>query len=587
MFNMQKKPFSAPMKRYATLSFDPLSLISGYPMEKKFMQEHHLNAPVWFERVKGKFYEKLALPNGISSISSKSFIMIYQSIYLVWCSLGVSVLIAIFYIIYAKKINWPILVMAIFVAFTFLWTVWIRFQQLKKYKHIPGPDYHFALGNLKQLLLNGHTSRDKAISAMHDKFGPVIRLHLAWGSPTIVSMNQVFKGIHDNKLDAIRSADKSVLGENLMGISLNETHREHRRVLTPLLGGMAIERGIPLLRPILCKLMDKWKKGETEHGSLQRDVLSWSINSLGTFLCGTIWNQAMNFDRYHDAIEGIEEAISFRAFHPRFVRWIFPRFTAKAKNDHQYLVQFSKDLIKERINRGLPEGKPSNVLDVLALLSSGKYTDEKGKTLKWSVHTCANELVSLLLGGTDAMSFVATQALLNLANNPGVQRNAYSMLIHPDENKLHGCTVEEAIIRETLRFTPPLPYSSKFSLNKSYECLGYTVPKKTILMPLRPAISRNENLYFRPKDFILERLASKTGGSCPFSRESLRSLLPFGIGPRGCVGSSLATAMCSDFIRQVLNSFEIVLSDNVEIQYTSTIAVSVSVLPVKLEPRSI
>ncbi|MFI8418118.1 cytochrome P450 [Serratia sp. NPDC078593] len=554
-------------------------------MRKKILQDHHVNAFVWFECAKGKLYEKLASPHGISSINSRSFIIIYQVVYFVWFLIGIMALITTLFVISTKTINVPILVLTSLLTFAFFMAVYFRFRQLRKYKHIPGPAYNFALGNLKQILLNGHTSRDKAIAAMHEKFGPVIRLHLAWGSPTIVSMNQVFHKIHDNKLDAIRSADKSVLGENLMGISLNETHREHRRVLTPFLGGTAIERGIPLLRPVLSKLIDKWQMGTTEHGSLQRDVLSWSIHSLGTFLCGTVWNQAMNFDRYHDAIEGIEEAISFRAFHPKFVRWIFPRFTVRAKVDHQYLVQFSKDLIQERINNGLSEGKPSNVLDALAMLASGKYIDEKGKSLSWSIHTCANELVSLLLGGTDAMSFVVTQALLNLAKYPDVQNDAYSMIISPNKNKLHGCSVEEAIVRETLRFTPPLPYSSKFSRHQSYDCLGYTIPKKTILMPLRPAISRNEKLYSRPDDFILERLASKSGGSCPFSKESLRSLLPFGIGPRGCVGSALATAMCSDFIKQVLGTFQIVLNDNVEVQYTSTIAVSVSVLPIKLEPR--
>lgn len=421
---------------------------------------------------------------------------------------------------------------------------------------------------------------------MHDQFGPVIRLHLAWGSPTIVSMNQVFEKIHDNKLDAIRMADKSVLGENLMGISLNETHREHRRVLTPFLGGTAVERGLPLLRPILAKLMDKWQVGETVHGSLQRDVLSWSIHSLGIFLCGSVWNQTMNFDRYHDAIEGIEEAISFRAFHPRFVRWAFPRLTARAKIDHQYLMQFAKDLLEKSINQGLPAGQPRTVLALLAMIASGHYTDEKGRSVHWSLQTCANELVSLLLGGTDAMSFVATQALLNLAKYPHVQSEAYSMLTRPAENNLHGCTVEEAIIRETLRFTPPLPYSSKFSRDRAYDCLGYTIPKKTILMPLRPAISRNEACYAEPDEFILQRLASKPGGSCPFSRESLRSLLPFGIGPRGCIGSALATAMCADFIKQVLETFKITLNERAQVQYSSTIAVSVSVLPVKLVPRS-
>src|SRR5262245_39731587 len=56
-----------------------------------------------------------------------------------------------------------------------------RLCELRRYAGIPGPQPSFFLGSLRSLLLHEHGARDRALVELHQKYGPVVKLHMAWG----------------------------------------------------------------------------------------------------------------------------------------------------------------------------------------------------------------------------------------------------------------------------------------------------------------------------------------------------------------------------------------------------------------------
>src|ERR1700752_2690179 len=122
-----------------------------------------------------------------------------------------------------------------------------------------------------------------------------------------------------------------------MGLKRGERHTAHRQQMAPHFAPKAVLQGASRLEEVSARYLRTWRSGKTRHGSLKADLHHWSANSLGSFLCGREWEQRPDLSDYLAAIGTLEEAISFRAFHPFFVRWLFPLQAVRTRAAYRYL----------------------------------------------------------------------------------------------------------------------------------------------------------------------------------------------------------------------------------------------------------
>jgi len=359
-----------------------------------------------------------------------------------------------------------------------------------------------------------------------------------------------------------------------LGIPMNETHQHRRAVLKPFLKRAAVQNRVETSAPLLEHYVARWTDTPPSGATLQQDVLDWSIHALGLALCGDDWDLDRDVRRYHQAIEGIEEAISIRAFHPPFVRWLFVGHTRKASADVAYFRHFLAEMLERRMARALPpEAEPEDILGLMAQLAGEGHKPAGKPLIRWSKEVCVGELMSLLAGGTDAICHAASQSLHYLGTNPDVQRRIHgAMQIRPG--------VETLVLHEAIRLSPPLPLSAKFCPSRPFEILGFSVPKGTMLLPFRPLIGADSTLYPNPESFEPERFAT----TCPH-RQSLKTLVPFGSGPRICPGQDLTQELVSGFLRSVIRAFRVEGHSSGQMEVTSTIAARAATLPMVLHPR--
>jgi cytochrome P450 len=456
----------------------------------------------------------------------------------------------------------------------------LRLHEFQRLRHIPGPRPSFFLGSLKSLLLHEHGARDKALLELHQTYGPVVKLHMAWGSRPFVSVAEVPKGIRQRNVDSNRRADGTVLPNSLMGLKAGDKHQAHREQLNPHFKPTSVEHGIGRsLRQSLVYL-DAWQHGRVLHGSLKADLHHWSADSLGLFLCGEDWEVGRDLSRYLHAIATLEEAISFRAFHPFFVRWIFPLRSARAKQAYRHLFDFLALALARRL--ALPDdgSAPQDVLGKLASL----YRESQHTTMPWTHEDCVEELMSLVAGGTDAMSYTVAQALVLLSLNPDVQQAAHDELRRADEgpdDALNPFMLN--IVRETMRLFPAVPFSSKFSDDRAMDVVGMAVPARTNVMWMKTAVGQNSAIFHDAQRFAPDRFtASPVTGR---KAESISNALPFGAGMRHCIGHHLAEALCTRFLTATIERFEVSAMPDVRVEYLATVSVTPSTVPVALKPR--
>jgi cytochrome P450 family 619 len=209
-------------------------------------------------------------------------------------------------------------------------------------------------------------------------------------------------------------------------------------------------------------------------------------------------------------------------------------------------------------------------------------------------------LVSLLNGAMETEVNTLMWAIACLANNPGVQEEAFKEL---DElyDKQFPSTVDEtdlpyikSILHETLRFRPPNAFGFAHITGKDDEYNGYFIPKGTPLLLNLFAINHNERRFispdkFRPsrflenfstgsvksKSILLPQFDYDAGieGEINKKRSSLKGILKnnspsltnpsipmhmsFGAGRRYCIGQHIAQKQLILALARILWAFEI------------------------------
>lgn len=470
--------------------------------------------------------------------------------------------------------SWPLAIASAAVLAGLGVAVLVRLREFAAHRHLPGPRPSLLLGNLDALLMHGHGARDRALADLHARHGPLVRLHLAWGSAPFVSFAAVPDALHRKDLDSNRSADRRLLASSLMGMAMGERHSLHRQKLMPRFAGAAVAAALPRIREITAGYVATWRTGRTRHGDLQQDIHHWSVTCLGTYLCGEDWDGEGDMRRYSDALLAIEESISVMAFHPPFVRWPLAGGVRRARAAYRALFEFFADVMARRERRLAMRPRTGEPTDVLGVLVELKAT----AAAQWSQVACVEELISLVLGGTDAMSYTAAQALVLLSRDPAIQAEARREIEAspvPEDDPTFRSSLVMHVLRETLRLFPAVPFSSKVSTG-FVDAMGAEIPAGTNMMWMKTVVGRNPDLFSDPGRFDPRRYLD--GG------QSIARAMPFGAGARHCIGKVLAEHQCAALLTAVLRELRVEPRDDVKVEYRATVSVVPTSVPVALVP---
>ena len=123
----------------------------------------------------------------------------------------------------------------------------------------------------------------------------------------------------------------------------------------------------------------------------------------------------------------------------------------------------------------------------------------------------------------------------------------------------------QATVLELLRFSSIVPLGIPHTAMCDTTVKGYTIPAGTEVMANLWELHHDEKFWDKPFEFCPERYLDPSGDLVDASHENRRHTMPFGAGPRVCVGEVLARTRLFMFIATTAQMFEIKLAGSADV----------------------
>ncbi|KAK9698658.1 hypothetical protein RND81_08G121500 [Saponaria officinalis] len=217
-------------------------------------------------------------------------------------------------------------------------------------------------------------------------------------------------------------------------------------------------------------------------------------------------------------------------------------------------------MIEQRLKNGKSLASSRQGADVLDSLLG----IDEAKTEDIDPSEFSHLLLDLFGGGIDTTATTLEWAMAELFHRPEKLKKAKDELQQVirkgnsvEEHDIARLPYLQAVVKETLRLHPPLPFLIPRKVDTDINLLGFTVPKNAQVLVNVWAIGRDPNTWDHPNQFEPERFV---GSEIDVKGRDFE-LIPFGAGRRICTGLPLATRMLHLMLGSLIHGFDWKLED--------------------------
>ncbi|XP_071114569.1 probable cytochrome P450 12e1, mitochondrial [Haliotis cracherodii] len=232
-------------------------------------------------------------------------------------------------------------------------------------------------------------------------------------------------------------------------------------------------------------------------------------------------------------------------------------------NAQDYYEKAMED-INSRVNEGTSNPEENNFM--LSLIMTDKM----------SVGDMVAISMDLFIAGTDSTARNLQMILYNMAVNPDKQQKLYEQILSVlgPSGPLTGDALSKmpymsACLKESFRLTFPIVSGTQRYLPEDIILQGHRIPKGTSLIMMNQETAKNEKYFPAPESYLPERWLRDSEGkrATPIPPSAL---LPFGFGPRQCLGKRFAEQEIYLAVTKIIQKFEVSLEpgqNEIEIHY--------------------
>ncbi|KDP27487.1 hypothetical protein JCGZ_20022 [Jatropha curcas] len=455
-------------------------------------------------------------------------------------------------------------------------TLFFLFGSRKNHRFPPGPPGWPILGNLLDLGTMPH----RTLTKLREKYGGVIGLRLGSVNTMVIlsakPASELFK-YHD-----LSFAERNIT-ETMRSHGYNEgslaiaPYGSYWRVLRRLVTvDMLVNKRINETASIRRKCVDdmlRWIKEETyeanDHGiHLARFVFLMTFNSLGNLMFSKdlVDPESKEGSEFFTAMMGLMETSGYANVADYFpwLRWLDPQ-GLKRRMDKELgkALEIASKFVKERIEEKKVVGdRRKDFLDVL-LEFEGNGKDEPAKISDRDTNIF---ILEIFMAGSETTSSTIEWAMTELLCNPESMTKAKAELasvIGPnrkvEETDIDNLPFLQAIVKETLRLHPPIPFLVPRRAMHNTKFMGYEIPVNTQVLVNAWAIGRDPNVWDEPLCFKPERFI---GSNVDYKGQNYE-FIPFGAGRRMCAGVTLGHRVLHLILGSLLHHFDWELEANV------------------------
>jgi cytochrome P450 len=364
------------------------------------------------------------------------------------------------------------------------------------------------------------------------RLGPIARISLGPQPVYILTCGELAREVLVDQAASFRKAAgmrflRPLLGDGLLTAE-GEPHRQHRKLLAPAFAPRRLAGYGEIMVAETREQIARWSPGDRI--DLAEEMMEMTLAIAGRTLFGV--------DVRRDAstvARGLELAMLSMVANLTSpirlgYRWPLPRHLRMKR-----AVQLLDDVVYRLIAQGRTLGGDRG--DVLSMLLVARDEDDGTQLGDRQVR---DEVMTLLLAGHETTANALTWTWFELGKNPAVvaelaaevERVLGSRAVTTDD--LPALPWTAAVVDEAMRLHPPA-YAVAREAVREIELAGHRLPAGTVVAVNIRGIHRRADYFPAPLAFRPERMLGDAKKARP-----RHHYLPFGAGPRVCIGSHFA-----------------------------------------------
>jgi cytochrome P450 len=324
------------------------------------------------------------------------------------------------------------------------------------------------------------------------------------------------------------------LGKGLITAE-GEIWRRHRRIMAPSFDHRSIVNYSPIMAQVAEELVAKWHK--IPEGTTI-DVAEAMMQATLTVISRTMFSS--DSEHIADVVRrGVEryqaEVRPTLADLLGLPHWLSPR--GKLRASAEALSEF--DIAINRLIETRIQSRDASPSDLLGRLLAGRDEDTSGGL---SIQEVRDEVITTFIAGHETTAQALTWVWYLLSQHPAEEAKLHAEIKTvlggrpPQHEDLAKLTYTRMIIEEAMRLYPPAHTIARTPLADD-EIGNLRIPKGSAVLISPWVLHRHRKLWERPDVFEPERFAPERAATRPRF-----SYLPFGAGPRICIGAAFAMA---------------------------------------------
>jgi unspecific monooxygenase len=343
---------------------------------------------------------------------------------------------------------------------------------------------------------------------------------------------------------------RPMLGEGLL-ISEGRAWKHQRRTLAPAFTPRAVAPLVPHMIAVMDETIAKLRETSGEAVDLRQAMQRMTLEIAGR----TMFSLGMG--RHGAALREFVMEYGTRLARPHFLDlllplgWPSPQDFARARFRRRWTA-FVAMLMAERRAAGKSEGAPPR--DLFDLMEAAR-DPETGDS--FTDAQLGDQVATMILAGHETTATALFWSLYLLALDPETQdRVAAEVAIASVDGglELERLKFTRAVIDETMRLYPPAFLIARAAAAPD-RVAGLPVKRRDVIMIAPWLLHRHEKLWRDPEAFIPSRFMA------PVPPPDRFAYLPFGVGPRICIGAHFALVEATLALARLIGAFRIGLVD--------------------------
>jgi cytochrome P450 len=409
----------------------------------------------------------------------------------------------------------------------------------------PGPKGLPLLGNLVDI------GRDvlRYYDEWSRQYGDIVALRLAAWPAILVNSPECIEYVlvknHRNfiKFPFFFRHVRAIFGQGLL-TSEGECWQRQRRLMAPAFQDRRLTGYVEPIVRLSERMLESWQPGELRNIHTDMMALTLSIAAKTLFdaeVESDVAEISQAFNTITDEI-AIRFRLPFRVPDPvpipgniRYVRGV------------RRIDRLVNRIIEERRQQGSDRG------DLLSMLMMAK--DDDGRPM--SERQLRDEVITLLLAGHETTALALSWTWYLLSQHPEIDAKLASELHHvlggrpPVVSDLPQLLFTTQVVTEAIRLYPPVWGFGREAVG-DFDIGGYTISKGTTVIISPWVLHRHPHHFERPLEFRPERWSGDLARQLPRF-----AYIPFGGGPRICIGNRFAMMEAALILATVASRFRL------------------------------